>query len=88
MKLAARSITRRTGVSAVPMISYDVISAPSQCVKSMMSAPAMPGKKYLLPPLKPTTSCGKTGPQISRLIVIEDEFVQPHRHILDSTGRC
>ena len=66
MKAAARSITWRTGVSLVPIISYEVISAPSQWVKLMMSAPAMPGKKYLLPPEKPTTSCGNTGPQTSR----------------------
>ena len=62
---AARSITARTGVYPEPMISKLVMSAPSQCVKLMTSAPAMPGKKYLLPPEKPTTSCGKTGPQMT-----------------------
>ena len=49
----------------VPMISALVISAPSQCERSMSSRPETPGKRYLLPPEKPTTSCGKTGPTIS-----------------------
>ena len=48
--------------AVVPMISADVIRAPSQCEMSMMSWPATPGKKYLLPPEIPTTSCGSTGP--------------------------
>ena len=46
----------------VPMISALVISAPSQCETLMTSWLEMPGKKYLLPPEKPTTSCGNTGP--------------------------
>jgi hypothetical protein len=50
MMAAARSITRRTGVSFTPMIWYEVSSAPIQWVTLMMSLPAMPGKKYLLPP--------------------------------------
>ncbi len=41
------------------------MSAPSQCVKWMISDAAMPGKRYFVPPEKPTTSCGKTGPQMS-----------------------
>ena len=41
-------------------------------VKSMISGPAMPGKRYLFPPEKPTTSCGKTGHQIDNLIVRKD----------------
>ena len=60
---AASSISARTGVTpGVPMISTLEISAPSQWERSMTSGPATPGKKYLLPPEKPTTSCGKTGP--------------------------
>ena len=56
-------IRARTGViPRVPMISELVISAPTQCVRSMICCPAMPGKKYLLPPENPTTSCGNTGP--------------------------
>ena len=62
---AARSITARTGVSRVPITAWLVISAPSQCVKWMISGPAMPGNRYLVPPEKPATSCGKTGPQTS-----------------------
>ena len=63
---AASSMSARTGVMPrVPMMSALVISAPSQCERSMISWPATPGKKYLLPPEKPTTSCGKTGPTTS-----------------------
>ena len=63
---AARSISSRTGVCPrVPMISRLVISAPSQCDRSITSAAATPGTRYLLPPEKPTTSCGKTGPTTS-----------------------
>ena len=63
---AASLISARTGVMPrVPMMSALVISAPSQCEKSMTSGPATPGKKYLLPPEKPTTSCGNTGPTTS-----------------------
>ena len=49
----------------VPMILALVISAPSQCDRSISSRPDTPGNRYLLPPEKPTTSCGKTGPTIS-----------------------
>ena len=63
MKDAARLMSRRMGVSATPMISLLVSSAPSQWVTSMTSWPDTPGTKYLLPPEKPATSCGKTGPQ-------------------------
>ena len=62
---AARLMTARTGVSIVPSTSELVMSAPSQCVKWMISDAAMPGKRYFVPPEKPTTSCGKTGPQMS-----------------------
>ena len=59
-------IKARTGViPRVPMMSALVIRAPSQCEKSMTSGPATPGKKYLLPPENPTTSCGNTGPTTS-----------------------
>src|SRR5262249_19688864 len=47
---AARWITRRTGVSRTPIVAMLVQSAPSQCVKSMISAPAMPGNMYFAPP--------------------------------------
>jgi len=63
MKEAARSIIRRTGVSVVPIMPRLVSSAPTQWVTSMISGPATPGTKYLLPPENPATSCGKTGPQ-------------------------
>jgi len=60
---AASLISARTGVMPrVPMISALVMRAPTQWVRSMISCPAMPGKKYLLPPEMPTTSCGNTGP--------------------------
>ena len=63
---AASLISARTGVMPrVPIMSALVISAPSQCEKSITSGPATPGKKYLLPPENPTTSCGKTGPTTS-----------------------
>jgi hypothetical protein len=66
IRAAASSINARTGVvPGVPMMFELMISAPSQCEKSMTSWPATPGKKYLLPPEKPTTSCGNTGPTTS-----------------------
>jgi hypothetical protein len=65
-RLAARSITARTAVAFVPITSKLVMSAPSQWVKLMISAPAMPGNRYLVPPEKPATSWGKTGPHTSR----------------------
>ena len=60
----AASLTRaRTGVTPrVPIISALVIRAPTQWDTSISSGPETPGKKYLLPPEKPTTSCGNTGP--------------------------
>ena len=59
---AASSMSARTGViPRVPMIFELVISAPSQCDRSMSSRPDTPGNRYLLPPEKPTTSCGNTG---------------------------
>ncbi len=64
MSAAASSVVR-TGVSLLPMILGLVMTAPSQWKKFSSSAPQMPGKKYLLPPEKPTTSCGKTGPATS-----------------------
>jgi len=44
------------------IIAALVISAPTQCDRSISSWPETPGKKYLLPPENPTTSCGNTGP--------------------------
>ena len=61
-------MSARTGVTpVVPMISAEVMSAPSQWDTSMMRWPATPGKKYLLPPDMPTTSCGSTGPTTSAM---------------------
>ena len=48
----------------VPMIIGFVTTAPSQWKKFKICGPPIPGNKYLLPPEKPTTSCGKTGPTI------------------------
>lgn len=63
---AASSISARTGVvPRVPMVRALVINAPSQCDTLITSWLEMPGTKYLLPPEKPTTSCGNTGPTIS-----------------------
>src|SRR4051794_29363798 len=63
---AASLIIARTGVMpGVPIISALVINAPTQCDTSISSWPETPGKKYLLPPEKPTTSCGNTGPTTS-----------------------
>src|SRR4051794_28056587 len=60
---AASSISARTGVvPGFPISSTVVISAPTQCERLISSGPETPGKKYLLPPEKPTTSCGNTGP--------------------------
>src|SRR5438105_3998932 len=58
----ARSTTLRTGVHLLPMILGLVTTAPSQWKKFRTSGPLTPGNRYLLPPEKPTTSCGKTGP--------------------------
>ncbi len=63
---AARSITARTGVYPAPITALLVMTAPSQWVKLMMSGPATPGTRYFVPPENPTTSCGKTGPQMTR----------------------
>ena len=49
MKEAARSIIRRTGVSATPMISWLVSRAPIQCVRLMISGPATPGNEIFVP---------------------------------------
>ena len=49
-----------------PMIRLLVIKAPNQWVKLIISVPAMPGKKYLFPPEKPTTSWEEAGPQMMR----------------------
>ena len=46
------------------MIRLAVIRAPTQWEMSMTSCTEQPGKKYLLPPEKPTTSWGNTGPTI------------------------
>ena len=60
---AASLIIARTGVTPrVPIISALVINAPTQWDRSISSGPETPGKKYLLPPENPTTSCGNTGP--------------------------
>ena len=61
----ARSTTLRTGVHLWPMILGVVITAASQWKKCSTSGPDTPGKRYLLPPEKPTTSCGKTGPMMT-----------------------
>ena len=72
----------RTGVmSVVPMISAEVMSAPIQCETSMMSWPATPGKKYLLPPEMPTTSCGQHRPDDEGDVVLDDGPVEQHRHV-------
>ena len=69
---AASLISARTGVMPrVPMICALVISAPSQCERSISSRPETPGKRYLLPPENPTTSCGKTGPDDQRDVVLD-----------------
>ena len=61
--MAASLIRARTGVTPrVPIIFALVIKAPTQCDRSISSWPDTPGKKYLLPPENPTTSCGNTGP--------------------------
>ncbi len=65
MNAAALSTTCRTGVRFAPMITGIVIIAPSQWKKFSTSGPEMPGKKYLLPPEKPITSCGNVGPMMT-----------------------
>ena len=75
---AASLMSARTGViPRVPMISALVISAPSQCDRSMSSRPETPGKRYLLPPEKPTTSCGNTGLDDERDVVLDHGAVDP-----------
>src|SRR5205814_1723774 len=51
---AARSTTLRTGVHLLPIIIGLVTTAPSQWKKFKSCGPATPGKRYLLPPEKPT----------------------------------
>ena len=81
---AASLISARTGViPRVPMMSALVIRAPSQCEKSITSWPATPGKKYLLPPENPTTSCGNTGPTTS-----DTSCSTTARFSTTSTGWC
>ena len=65
------------GDPRVPMISALVISAPSQCDRSMSSRPETPGKRYLLPPENPTTSCGNTGLDDERDVVLDHGAVDP-----------
>src|SRR6185312_7188971 len=60
----AQSTTLRTGVHLLPMIIGLVQTAPSQWKKFKIFGPPTPGNRYLLPPEKPTTSCGNTGPQM------------------------
>ena len=60
----ARSMTFLTAVHLCPMIFGLVMMAASQWKKLRTSGPLTPGKRYLLPPEKPTTSWGKTGPTI------------------------
>ena len=61
--MAASLMSARTGVTPrVPIMAALVIKAPTQCERSISSCPDTPGKKYLLPPEKPTTSWGNTGP--------------------------
>src|SRR5215213_8248471 len=63
IKVAASLTSARTGVTPrVPIICALVINAPTQWERLINSGPDTPGKKYLLPPENPTTSCGKTGP--------------------------
>ena len=57
------------------------MSAPSQCVKWMISGAAMPGNRYLVPPEKPATSCGNTGPQISTWSYCQRQPVEGDRHV-------
>ena len=45
----------------------------------MISWPATPGKKYLLPPEKPTTSCGNTGPTTSATSCSTTARLSAHR---------
>ena len=76
---AASSISARTGVMPrVPMISALVISAPSQCERSMISWPATPGKKYLLPPEKPDHLVREHRADDERDVVLDDRAVEPH----------
>src|SRR5882762_5636188 len=77
----ARSTIFRTGVHLLPMIIGLVTTAPSQWKKFRISGPATPGKRYLFPPEKPTTSCGNTGPMMMDLLVIEEHSIDLHRHI-------
>ena len=58
------------------------MTAPSQWEKLMTSVPPMPGKKYLLPPEKPTTSCGKDRAADDELVIVQHQLVERHRHVL------
>ena len=84
---AARLITARTAVSMVPITSYNVISAPSQWVKWIISGAAMPGNGSLVPPEKPATSCGNTGPQIEHVVVLGRQAIERDRNVLVHTAR-
>jgi len=64
MNDAAFSTTLRVGVHLLPLMTGLVMTPPSQWKKWIISSPAMPGKMYLCPPEKPTTSCGNTGPKM------------------------
>ena len=43
----------------------------------MSSRPETPGNRYLLPPEKPTTSCGNTGLDDDRDVVLDHGAVDP-----------
>ena len=61
----------------VPMISALVISAPSQCERSMSSWPETPGKRYLLPPEKPDDLVREHRADDQRDVVLDDGAVEP-----------
>ena len=72
-------MSARTGViPRVPMIFALVISAPSQCDRSMSSRPETPGKRYLLPPEKPDDLVREHRADDERDVVLDHGAVDPH----------
>ncbi len=75
-------MTARIGVSIVPSTSELVMSAPSQCVKWMISDAAMPGKEILGAAGESDDLVRKDRTADEHVVVLDDQTVEGDRHVL------
>src|SRR3954452_23227149 len=76
---AASLISARTGViPRVPMICALVISARSQCERSISSRPETPGKRYLLAPGEADDLVREDRADDQRDVVLDHGAIDPH----------